>query len=273
MRKIILFFMLSTLTSFASAGNLAVTPMMVELQAKAGSSSEFEFSVIAESDSTVNLSVFDLAQQVTGHMDFVASEKKDASSGWIKLESNQVKAKGGETTAVRGIVDIPRNLSGNRFAAIMVEEVKPATVSGGMQVNLRYAVVLNMQIEGPRRRSIVRSSFEDLRLFKSDDQYIVEGYYTNDSTVDGFLHSEVQIRGDGRRLIDRVTLKTDSSRQREDDGSRVFPGATVRVYGTVSKPLEGTEYMLMARNNFAGRVQPVSRVDVMLDDREENASE
>ncbi len=257
--------LLTGLISPAFSADFAVSPMMIEMEGVERSSHDFAFSIFGRSDARVKLDLFDMSQLETGYMGFVKADQDNAASmaNWIELERDNYEIRDGETTTVRGTLTVPSRSAGTYLVGVMVEEDVPEEEQGGITVRVRYAVVLNMRVEGTRN-SRIKSSFDELVAVEQEDGIYLQGLFNNESTTDEWLVSQVQIRGEDNRLLERVEMKTESAWQRNDPASRVFPGARVRVFGKISREVEDGNYNVLVRNRFADKSQPVYRDTVRL---------
>lgn len=249
-------------SAFSQAAEFAVSPMLIELDGAANVRQPFQFNVFGKSAGNVKLSVQSLRQQPTGHMDFVAdTSAANDMAAWVRLETNGFAVKEGETRTINGELTVPRGAQGTYLAAVMVEEQRPESDTG-VTVNVRYAVILTLDVAGPRRRVV--TSFDHLQLSEQDDRHFIEARFVNSSAEDHDLLSELQLRDSNNRLVARIPLRTQSAWQRGEAASRVFPGAEVIVYGEVPPSLLAGDYVAMVRNQFGGRAQPTFRTDVNL---------
>lgn len=250
---------LSLLSPSAFAGEFAVSPMMIDLDGEVRSEQAFSFNLYGKSNTNVKLDFYNMTQLESGYMGFqkASMDNLEDISNWVELEDDSYRLRDGDVIQVNGTINIPSRASGTHLLAIMVEEDLSEETEGGIAVKIRYAVVLNLNIEG--RRSRIETSFEELAVVETEEGLFLEGYFTNSSSIEDWLYSEVQIRGENNRLLERVSLQTQSAWQRADNGSRVFPGARVRVYGQITEAPETGQYNIMVRNNFADRSQPVYR--------------
>lgn len=250
------------LSAVGQAAEFAVSPMLIELDGAANVRQPFQFNVFGKSTGNVKLSVQSLRQQPTGHMDFVpdASAANDMAA-WVRLETDGFAVREGETRTISGELTVPRGAQGTYLAAVMVEEERPESDTG-VTVNVRYAVILTLDVAGPRRRVV--TTFDQLQLSEQDGRHFIEARFVNSSAEDHDLLSELQLRDSNNRLAARIPLRTQSAWQRGDDASRVFPGAEVVVYGEVPASLLAGDYVAMVRNQFGGRAQPTFRGDLNL---------
>lgn len=256
------------------AGDFAVSPMMIDIQGVERSSHSFSFSIFGKSDSDIKLSLFDMNQLPSGYMGFEEADISNTESmaNWIRLDNNAFSIRDGEVTEVSGQIAVPSRAAGTYLVGVMVEEDIPEEDQVGVAVKIRYAVVLNMRVAGSANRRI-KTSFEELAVVQQEDGTYLEGMFSNDSRVDEWLESQVQIRNEDNRLIERVEMRTESAWQRNDETSRVFPGAQVRVFGRLTEDIEPGDYKVMVRNRFADKSQPVYRDTVRFKERTEGEDE
>ena len=251
-------------SSALMAADFAVSPMMIELKAESREVKEFSFTVFGKDNADIKLELYNLNQLESGYMEFTKLEAGGLESmgSWIDLELDKFRLRDGETVTVHGTVKIPSRAAGTHLVAIMVEEDIPEKNQGGISVKIRYAVVLNLRIEGRYNR--IKTKFSELAVVDTEDGTYLEGYFLNQSATDNWLFTEVQIRAENKRLLERVALKTESAWQRADVGSRVFPGARVRVYGKITKTFDTGTYIVLVRNKFADKSQSVYRDTIQL---------
>lgn len=267
-------YLLNTLVSIAIglmasnsiAGDFAVSPMMIDLEGVERSTHEFAFNIFGKSDTNIKLDLFDMSQLETGYMGFTKSdiENVESMASWVELSDTNFRVRDGETTTITGTINVPSRAAGTYLIGVMVEEDIPEEEQTGISVKIRYAVILNMRVEGSKNRRI-KTGFEELVVVEQDDGLYVQGSFTNESTIDDWLVSQVQFRDQDNRLFERVEMKTESAWQRADPASRVFPGATVRVFGRISKPIQAGDFNVLVRNRFAEKSQPVYRDTVRLE--------
>jgi hypothetical protein len=265
-KKLLVCALLCGVAQFSVAADFAVSPMMIDLEGVARSEHEFSFTVFGKADGNVKLELFDMSQLETGYMGFTQASLDDGDSmaSWIELDETRFRIREGEETKIRGSVTVPPRAAGTYLVGVMVEEDIPEEEQSGIAIRVRYAVVLNMRVEGSVNRRI-KTSFEELAVVEQEDGIYLQGVFENASAIDNWLESQVQIRGEDNRLIERVTLKTQSAWQRGDDGSRVFPGAKVTVFGKLENAIAGGDYQMLVRNRFAEKTQPVYRDTIRIE--------
>jgi hypothetical protein len=255
-------------SSHALGGDLLVSPMLIEIEDVAPTVRNFSFSVTGQTEAQVKLSFFDMSQLESGYMAFREADISNTESlaSWIDLEDDSFRIQGGETKLVNGKINVPTRAAGTYLLSIMVEEDIPEDASNGVAVTIRYAVVINLKVDGAINRRI-KTGFEELVVVSAGNEKYLEGMFSNESKIDEWLDSEVQIRTENNKLIERVKMRTESAWQRNDITSRVFPGAKVRVFGKMERDIEPGDYKVIVRNRFADKSQPVYRDTVRIEER------
>lgn len=262
MLRLLILLSLLTLCQLSHSTEFAVSPMLINLEAAGGEVEHFEIAVAGKANGRIRLAAYAMTQEISGHMSFSETDFNPANHralGWIRFENEHYQIKRSETTIVRGNVRIPRDAKGTHLAAIMIEE-DPEQSSSNVAIKVRYAVIVNINIGNAPRRMF--ASFSDAQILETDGRTIITAVFSNKADFMGLLDSRIQIRDEKRKLVARVPLKTESAWQRGDVMSRVYPGASVKVYAEVPAPLASGTYSLLARNQFNGRTQPVYRNQV-----------
>lgn len=257
-------FLSSLAISTMTQAEFAISPMMIEFDSGPGIKQPFNFQIHGKKAGKARIFLTDLSQQPSGHMQFIdinEDKKSNDISDWIKLEKTSVKVKKGETLTIGGEVIIPKKTTGNHLIAIMVEEEK-STQDKGININVRYAIILSLQVSGKKTRIVTQ--FDTLKIEEQNGKNYLSAWFTNKSNRDAMLDSTAFIRDSNRKLVGKIPLKTKSAWQRSDDYSRVFPGAKVQVYGLVSDELTSGNYSITTRSRFAGKMQRSIKSEVAI---------
>ena len=254
-----LFFCLN-LNHAAQAGEFSVAPMMISLDGKAGQKQTFEFTVRAQSAGQVVLNIYKLKQMHSGHMEFLPLNKDDAGLvKWITLNSDKLKLKDNQSQTVKGKIKIPRGIKGSHLAAIMIEEVRPNNAKR-VSVTVRYAIVIDLKLAADHSR--LEGHLAPLRIEQREEGSYIVTEFTNLSSRPEYLKSVIDIRNEEHRLIERISLLTESAQQRKESKSRVFPKTTVGLKGLISKPLKSGILTLSARNRFGRSNLPRGKTEI-----------
>jgi len=263
-RIIFTFTALIVWSGFAHAVEFGVSPMMINLAGAPNDSEKFQVQIAGKSDGKVKVSVYRLSQLPTGHMNFMAPDPKlDNMSNWMTLDQNMIAIRKDEVSTVNGQIKIPRDANGNYVAAVMVEEGDPLKKKAGVQFDVRYAVIVSLGVNGVSHTRTI-TEFKDVSLHTEKDRVFVQGSFTNGGKTDGTLDSELQLRDANNRLIQKVTLKTQSAWERGDAGSRVFPGSDVLVFGELPRTLPAGTYQVVVHDRFGDHAQPMYKGDLTL---------
>ncbi|WP_330925149.1 hypothetical protein [Candidatus Sororendozoicomonas aggregata] len=269
MLKLASFIITLLFCSSAMASGLAVSPLVVEIKTAPGKQSHFTFNVTGKKKQKIKLTVQDMSQLETGHMGFMeVGQINPALSkiSWVNLEKDIYSLRQDQTITIKGTVKPPTKTSGNHVVAVMVEEYKEEDEKQGISVNVRYAVIVNIVVIDKKRKARLKSSFYNFELVRLDEKLMVMGDFVNKSAFEGQLKSEVQIRNADRKMVAKVAMKTESSWQRQDEASRVFPSAQVKVFGFIETDLSYGEYEFKVRNRFSGKTQPSFKTKITYDE-------
>lgn len=248
----------------AGAAEFGVSPMMIEMTGAPDVSQDFKVQVIGKTGGKAKVSLYELKQSATGHMDFIPVDKpgEESMAGWVTLEKTRFDVKKDEVVTLNGRIKVPRKAGGTHLAAVMVEEDAPAKKQG-VTLNVRYAVILNMNVSSTTRGRI-QTEFRELAIQPQNDRVFIKGLFTNQGKIDGMLDAELQLRDAANRLVLKTPLKTQSAWERSDKGSRVFPGSEVVIFGELPRSLPAGAYSATVRNRFSDRAQPQYRDSLSL---------
>jgi len=243
----------------SSAAEFAVSPMMIEIDAKPGQVKQFTFNIRATSAGRVMLRPFDMRQEKSGHMGFVEANlsRKEIAASWVSLKKDRYRLRSGEDVHVTGKINIPRKTHGTYLVSVMVEEDRSDSEQTGIAVAVRYAVILKVNVKGRRGRA--KSRITDIDLLAYKGKLILSGILNNQSKSDHWVKATGQIRDEKGRLIEKVTMKTQSAWERNDPNSRVFPGAVVDLIGPIGKLNKPGEYQLLLQTRLGKHGQPSIR--------------
>lgn len=234
----------------ARAGEYRVWPMLINIEAEPGNSYPFQFNVLAVKSGTISVYLNEVEQLATGHVQFIPTEK----SQHLTLTQTKASLDDGETYIVHGAVTVPRKASGSRLYALLIEDDDPRK-NTGMQIKVRYAVVIDVAIKG--RKSRVKTRLSNLEVIDGT----ISAWFENLSDKKAMLKSQVIIRDNNRRLVDRQLLRTQSAIERQEDYSVVYPNSKVKVLAT-SDQLTGGTYNLLIQSNFNEKSLPVLRSEI-----------
>lgn len=267
MIRIILISIISVFSILSHAGEFAVSPLVINIEGDKNKRIPFEFTIKAKKAGDVVLKVFDLQQIETGHMGFIEGDKtnKESKINWIKLNDEDFSIKQNDFVIARGDIKIPATAKGQHLAAIMVEEKPDPAKAQGVTVSVRYAVVLKIDAQsGKVQRVRTKTIFENLSFKKIEQGWEFEGFFENQSDMEGNLTAELQLRGSDKKLVGKLNLKTLSAWQRSEEGSMVYPGSKVKIYGVLPEDIADGVYQVRVKNKFNDRTQPIFSNEIVI---------
>jgi hypothetical protein len=247
------------LLGLSSYGTFAfgVRPLIIDLDLMPGDTRTFELVLTPEAtQKVVGLTVYQTTQLKTGDL---AYEKGDPNIcpavNWIELESHQVIVAPNEEKTVKGKVAVPFDAGGSYTVAVMVEPA-PDESDFGIVLHVRYAVRININVQRPGLRPW--SEIAEFQLLPDEKRSpVVTTLVSNPSPLYYFAAGEATIRDQKRRLIERVTLRTQAAQQAGRDETRIYPGAEVLFQGQITEALLPGEYDLRLFLRYADGKQVI----------------
>ena len=164
---------------------ISVNPMLVELKQRPNSRKNFSFSIRSDKATEVQLKLFDMSQQLSGYMGFQEKQNQPGKRlpATIRLERTRITLPPEKSVTVRGQLRLSARVRGTQLFAVMVEEVKPKNDKKGIAINVRYAVVIKVNVLGRRSREIGKIETVTIEKNKSG-KLILVGIHTNNSSQD-----------------------------------------------------------------------------------------
>ncbi len=223
---------------------VGVRPLVIELNVRPGDQREFVIELLpGEEEETVDLALYEPVQQLSGGLAYqLPTNPAFSATSWVTLDSDVVKVRPGEKPEVRGTIRVPYSASGSHTVIVMVEP-RPPEITSGIGFKIRYAVRLSIRVErAGLRPSAQLSDFAVVANEQGEPE--IQARFLNDSPLDYLASGEVAIRDKDRRLVERVTLRTESGHTAGTDATRIYPGAEVLFKGEIDRPLLPGEYSL-----------------------------
>ncbi|SJZ32577.1 COG1470 family protein [Selenihalanaerobacter shriftii] len=222
---------------------VGVKPLVIDLSMQPGDIKEFTLNLTPSgSEELVKLSLYQPVQLTNGSLTYQKSDTESfLAAKWVELENDEVKIYPGQQQTVSGRVKVPFNAGGSHTVVIMVEPQKTTQKKNGIRFMVRYAVRLNIRVDRPGLRSDAK--LKDLKLTSGKEgEPIVKARLKNPSAWDYLVLGEATIRDSKRRLVERITLESKSSRKNSQ--TRMHPGSKVDYLGEITKRLTSGEYTL-----------------------------
>ncbi len=261
-----LFFFLILVTSQTHA--VGVRPLVIDLNLSPGDTESFELVLRSgPTQETIDLNLYQPVQLITGGL---AYQEGDADLyppiDWVRLESERVIVPPDEEARVRGEARVPFNAGGSYTVVVMVEPAVDEEATG-VTFRVRYAVRININVDRPGLRP--RVELEDFGLTPDEDNLpLLTTLLRNPSPLHYPASGEVTIRDENRRLIERVSLRTQSAWQSGRIETRIYPGAEVLLQGEVTEYLYPGEYDLRLFLRYADGRQVIKRERIAVEEGE-----
>ena len=234
--------------------DIAVSPLLMKINKRPGTTEDFKFNIHSESENKVKITLYDMSQKPSGHMQFLESSTDNSRSmvNWVELKKNKYSLKKDEKVEVKGKIRIPKSAQGTYLVAAIIEEDKDAKAVTGVKLNVRYAVILAVNIIGKNKAKYKVDTTEP-ELIKNKDKTFLQTKIFNHSEYELKVRSTAQIRNEKGRLVEKVNLRSQSAWERKDDASSIYPRGDVILFGEVKNIYTPGEYMLFLRNKVGHR--------------------
>lgn len=234
---LILFLGIATLKTEA----VGVRPLVADLYVRPGEVAPFEI-VFSSSGflEILDLVVYEPRQLLDGTLSFVLSDPAVfPSAQWVSMEQWRVVVRPGQDGRVLGEVHVPFDAGGTYPIVVMVEPEVPAAT--GVTVRVRYAVRLQVHVERAGLRPVADLLEFDLVADEQGAPALMMHVH-NPSPLLYDVSGEVTIRDETRRLVERVAMHTEWSKQVGVDATPIYPGADVKFFGEITEPLYPGDY-------------------------------
>lgn len=226
------------------ASAIGVQPMVLDFQGRPGEKYSFEISLLPEdTQRIVHLDLYEPKQNLDGTLGFVEGDSDlYPPIGWIELERDRVIVPPGEPTVVNGTVTVPFSAGGS-YSVIIMAEPAVEEAETGVNIIVRYAVRLTINVDRPGLRSELQ--ILDMNLLPDEEEKpMLQIHVKNPSPFRFPISGEATLRDDSRRLVERVTLRTLSAWESGYESYSIYPGAELLLVAPISEPLTEGNYHL-----------------------------
>lgn len=247
---------------------MQVVPMVINLYLEPGDSEEFQIKLSAGiARETYELYLMNTVQNIDGSLSY--KEFNDDLSevlNWISLEDEQVTLPANEERIIRGRVDVPFDAGGSHSAVIMVQQTEAVDRPGSfMSVRMRYAIRINIHVDRPGQ--IPRIEIEDFSLEADENgRPVISTHFKNTTNLSFPVAADVTIRGEDRRLLERVPVFSEVTSMARRDNFRVYPNSELIYKGEITEALFPGTYELQLFLRYADGRQIIKRKTVELGD-------
>ena len=242
----IIFLIIITFLFFSSTSVLAygVNPLNISLRGVPGNKIPFEIKLTPSGrEETVNLNLYNASQKIDGSLKFIERQNNNENVlNWINFEEAKLIIPPDSEVIIEGTVNIPYDAAGSYTAIMMVEpERKEGQI--GIIMHVRYAVRIDIFVDKPGLRA--RGEITDIGL-KGDQEMnpVVYAKIKNISNINLAAASEVTIRSENRRLLERVELRSPATARSGRDYLVIYRDSEVRFEGNITEPLPAGNYDL-----------------------------
>lgn len=250
-------FVITMLLVVSIAGAMGVQPLIIEMHPKPGDTVPFSISLISTENISeqVKISLVKPSQLATGELSFKGADPTVFPElQWVKLNSESALVMPGEKVEVTGTVKVPLNAKGSHSVIVMLEPLT-AKKMGSLELRVRYAARLDIEVDTPGLRPTVQvSDFEMVKGEKGEP--VIKVKAENTSLLDFLTTANVTIRDNrNKKLIERVELRPQIGWQHDSSEMRMMHGCTLDYYGTPKEALTPGEYDLRLFYRFGNSGQ------------------
>ncbi|MFP4020971.1 MAG: hypothetical protein ACLFUK_05135 [Halanaerobium sp.] len=257
---LIVFLIFINMSSFSSTIEaIGVQPLVIDLEMERGETRQFELEISpSENQEVAELNLFYPRQQETGSLSYEEGNMEEhAVLNWLDLPE-EVTVPPGEETTVTGEVSVPYDASGSHTAIIMVEPTVDEAEEG-ITFKVRYAVRVNIHVEAPGLREDTELLEFDLEPGKEEQPPRVSSRIKNSSALMYDAAGEVSIRDESRRLVERISIRSQHAAQAGKEETTLYPGSEVIFSGEIQEMLAAGTYDLQLFLRYADGRQLIER--------------
>jgi len=247
---------------------MQVNPMVINMLLEPGDMEEFQIELTgAIVRDTFQLYLMNTVQNIDGTLRY-----EDAASitnpvlDWIEIDTNEVTIPANEKATITGRVRVPFDASGSHTAVIMVQQSEAVSrPESFMNIRMRYAIRINIDINRPGQ--IARVEIIDFDLTANDNgNPVITTHFRNTTPLSFPAVADVTIRGEDRRLLERVPVFSKATNLARRDHFRVYPNSELIFQGEVSEQLFPGTYELQLFLRYADGRQAIQRKTVEIGD-------
>ncbi|NLY74572.1 MAG: hypothetical protein GX075_04645 [Firmicutes bacterium] len=235
---------------------LGVQPLVIEMKPKPGETVPFTINLIAteKTSEEVKIALYQPLQLPTGELSFRKPDPADFPEGqWVKLNRDNALVMPDGKVDVGGSVKIPLDAKGSHNIIVMIEPA--AQKMGSMELRVRYAARLSIEVDAPGLRPTARvSDFEIVRGEKGEPVISIKA--ENTSLLDYLTSASVTIRDHHtKKLLERVDLRPEIGWRYQNTETRLMRGCMLHYYGSPKEALLPGEYDLRLFYRFGNSGQ------------------
>lgn len=259
-KVVVILTVLSTSAAAFSAG-LSVQPLYLEFAKKRKVKREpFSVTVSSENTMRLKLDLYKAVQERSGKLSFI--KELDEPNNTIELKKYRYLLKANKRTTIPGFINYPRKTNNTYVYALMIEEDKAKT-NAGINVNIRYAVIL--KVNTGHRKTPIKAEISRIGLSNSESRLILSSTIVNKGAKDFYIKAKAKIRDESNKLVETVDIRSASAWQRKDPSSIIFPNSEVELAGSISRITTPGTYSVAIHGRINNRksISQTSKLEVL----------
>lgn len=206
------------------ANEFSVQPLYLEFT-KSDNNKQvpFEIKIGTDQAMTLDLSIYEAEQTLSGRLSFIKSE----SQNMVSLKNNTIEFQRGGEKYIRGNIIFPYKKNETKLYAIMIEENKPLKKKG-IELKVRYAVIL--KIDTLDKRVLEKINIEHIEIKNTPQGHMLTARINNVGQKSIEIKGTAILRDQYNKKIDEYELKSESSWIKKTEHSIIFPKSLVNVF-------------------------------------------
>ncbi len=241
-----------------------VQPLVINLDMTPGDAENFELRLTGTGErETVSLNLMHPVQNIDGRLRYQeVNPELNPAVDWIELERTEVTIPANEVVVVGGSVNLPFDAGGSHTAVIMVDQVDPVDRPDSLiGFRIRYAIRININIDRPGQRPTVE--ILDFSLNPDNEgRPKISVHFKNTSPLRFPAVADVTVRGEDRRLIERVPVFSGATSLDRRDNFSVYPGTELIYEGEITETMFPGSYEIQMFFHYADGRQIIRRKTV-----------
>ncbi|NLG68093.1 MAG: hypothetical protein GX496_00790 [Firmicutes bacterium] len=260
----------------SAAFSFSLTPLLVELEGRPGTTQSFDISLGYESDgppADFVVSVVPIRQDASGayRPDPDGRASAPSAAEWIEVQPTQFTITPGRSQTIQGRLTFPRSFSGGAYAAVIIELVPEPPTDGepGPRQEFRhqFAVIVEavsrgavvrpqVRIDGFRVATTEQRGFEQYRARYGPQAVVFLTDVVNEGNVHALVSGTLSLWDESGRKIREFPLGAGRG--------AVLPGAAVAVGSLLPGGLPPGRYTAQAVINYGGLRPAITRQSFVL---------
>lgn len=244
----------------------AVNPLKIEMEVERGKMAQFFIDVYNAGPADGIFKIYPVDFEITpeGNIRFPeAGTSKWSCASWIQmnLEEYKLHLKAREGKRVVFALRIPRSARGGRYAAIMVEPVRPEKKEGSVAVielpMVRMATLLLVTVRG--RGKLERAEIKNISVNQQNGTLVFTVAVHNKGNIHFVAEGKLRVLDKSGRRWAETSLTA--------GGGTVLPGGTRNFTGEITKVLPPGEYVAKAEIKYTERRKVFAQTSLTVEEK------